>query len=223
MHKQLSGMGTEAATSCPCVPSPRGQRQWWKSTPGCRELDISPGTRGRSLCGEQCYVHPTGMCVFSQGFACVCIVFSGAGSRSSPGSALGRVGCSTAQASGWQCLGRLPWSPRPQPCSGSCRWPQHGVTDKSLHAARGTLQVHEGQCSPYLTTGVFSDHSITQELPHRALNPPDPVGMGSTVCPVQEGNASSCIGGRSLPGLATANLAGHSRGPRCPFSFFLSS
>lgn len=100
-HKQLGGSGTEASTSCPCVPGPRGQRQLWESTPGYRELDISPATSGQSPCGEQRCVHPTGMGVFSQGFPCVWVVFSGAGSWSNPGFALGWVSCSTAQARGW--------------------------------------------------------------------------------------------------------------------------
>lgn len=61
MHKQPGGTWTEAATSCPCVPSPGGQRQGWERTPGYGELDPSPGARGRSLCGERRWEHPTGV------------------------------------------------------------------------------------------------------------------------------------------------------------------
>lgn len=40
---------------------------------------------------------------------------------------------------------------RSQLCSGSCRWPQHGVRDKPqlrAHLPALWLQRHKGQCSP---------------------------------------------------------------------------
>lgn len=62
MHKQLSGIGTEVATSCHCVPSPRGQTVVGKRS-RLRESDISPGTCGKSLCGGKAVCIPQ---------ACVC-------------------------------------------------------------------------------------------------------------------------------------------------------
>lgn len=95
--------------------------------------------------------------MFSQEFAYVWVVFSGAGSWSSPGCAPGGVSCSPAQLSpgsgsaGAGCggslvpavLGKLPVT-------------QHGITDKSRHPAQVTcailwLQVHEGPCSLCVT------------------------------------------------------------------------
>lgn len=112
-------------------------------------------------------MHPTGICMFCLGFACVWAGFSGAESLSSPGAALGWVSCSTAPArrgpgnhGAWTGCRGFPGS--------CCAWGTAGCPSTG-----GTAPVQGPQ-----------HHPRTPKAAIQPQTPPDPPGTGgSTACP----------------------------------------
>lgn len=205
MHKQLGGIGTEAATSCPCVPGPGGQRQRWGSIPGCRELEMSPARRGQSLCGDTRRVHLRALQV-----SALCLAGQGAGAAPAVLSAV---------------PGQAPVVS--QPCSGSCRGSQHGLMDKSLRAARGTSASAvatgaQGQCSPAVST-VCSAIPASHRGCCSALNPPGPVGMGARCALGRKEMRLPALGKDHCQVWPLPIWQDTQEGPSTPSAFFLSS